>query len=231
MSSAKIIVHGASSLISSVILSSPLQTNKGSKPIIGAVPPSPRTPPSLLQHTSPLLYSHHTYLVLFSHTSMPIQTVSCNTTPLLLGPCHTLSPGPQTHNVAHSDLLCTSPSTLSKQTINAYVVLFPGMKPYRYSLNVSSLLNSDTTLCMPNSSLTHARRHARMHARRQARTHANARKRTQTHANARKRTQTHANARKRTQTHDTHTHTHKQTHTHTHTHTHTGLCSNAGWRI
>ena len=34
---------------------SSLQTNKCSKPILGAVPPSPRTSPSLLPHNSPLL--------------------------------------------------------------------------------------------------------------------------------------------------------------------------------
>ena len=62
---------------------STLQTNKGSKLILDAAPPSPRTPPSLLPHTSPLLYCHHTYLVLFSRTSLPIHTFSCNTTPLL----------------------------------------------------------------------------------------------------------------------------------------------------
>ena len=55
---------------------------QGSKPILDAVPPSPRTPPSLLPHTSPQLYCRHTYLVLFSRTCLPIQTFSCNTTPV-----------------------------------------------------------------------------------------------------------------------------------------------------
>ena len=121
-------LYGASSPISSHDLPSypsPLQTNKGSKPILGAIPSSPRTPPPPpVTPTAHLIavvdYCYHTYLVLFSHTSLPLETVSCNTTPLLLVPCHKLSPGPQTNNVAPSDLLCTSPSTLSKQAKHPY---------------------------------------------------------------------------------------------------------------
>ena len=90
MASANIMVHGASSLISSVILSITIANSKGSKPILGAVPPSPRTPLSLLPHTSPLLYCHRTYLVLLSHTSLPIQTFTSNNIPPLLEPCYDL---------------------------------------------------------------------------------------------------------------------------------------------
>ena len=82
---------------------------KGSYPILDAAPPSLRTPPSLLPHTSPLLYSHHTYIVPFRRNCLPIQTFSCNTSTLILAPCNKLSPGPQTHNVAPSDHLYTSP--------------------------------------------------------------------------------------------------------------------------
>ena len=38
--------------------------------------------------------------------TLPFQTLSCNITPLIVVPCHELSPSPQTHNVglAPSDL-------------------------------------------------------------------------------------------------------------------------------
>ena len=96
MSSANIMVHGAFSLISSVILSITIANKQGLEADPWCHPPlhMSRTPPSLLPHTSLLLYCHHTYLVLFSRTSLPILTFSCNTTPLLLAPCHKLSPGP-----------------------------------------------------------------------------------------------------------------------------------------
>ena len=42
------------------------QTRAQSRSLIAAPKASPRTPPSLLPHTSPLLYCRHTYLVLFS---------------------------------------------------------------------------------------------------------------------------------------------------------------------
>ena len=93
-------------LILSVILSSTIANKQGRKTDHWCSPTfTSNPPPSLLPHTSPLLYCHHRYIVLLSHTSLPIQALSCNITPLLLAPCHKLSPGPQTHNVAPSDLL------------------------------------------------------------------------------------------------------------------------------
>ena len=72
------------------------------------VPLSLRTRPSLIPHTSSLLYCHHTYCVLFSRASIPLTTFSCKTTLRLLAQCHKLSRGRQTHDVAHSDPLLTS---------------------------------------------------------------------------------------------------------------------------
>ena len=110
---------GASSLISCVIISITIANKRWLKadpwcsPIFTS---NPSVTPTA-QLTAGILSSHK-YLVLFSYTSLPIQTLSCSTTPLILAPCQTLSLSPQTHNVAPSDRLCTSPSTLSKQTVH-----------------------------------------------------------------------------------------------------------------
>ena len=65
MSSANIMVHGASSLISSVILSVTIANKQGLKAYPWCSPTftwNHPPPPALLQHTSPVLYSHHTYI-------------------------------------------------------------------------------------------------------------------------------------------------------------------------
>ena len=59
MSSANIMVHGVSSPISSVILSITIANKQELKADLGAIPPSHLTTPSLIQHTSPLLYCQH----------------------------------------------------------------------------------------------------------------------------------------------------------------------------
>ena len=53
----------------------------------------------------------------------------------LLAPCKTLSPGPQTFNVAPSDLIFTYTSTLSKQTmrLKSRICLF---NRFMYKINV-----------------------------------------------------------------------------------------------
>ena len=129
--SANIMVYGASSLIASVILSITISNKQGLKADHWCSPTFTSNPS--VTPTAPF-----TAVVLPSYisSSLPIQTFSCNTTHLLLAPCHKLSPGPQTHNVSPSDLLCTS-----FKASNASVVIFPGMKPYCCSVNVNSLLN------------------------------------------------------------------------------------------
>ena len=65
---------------------------------------------------------HHNYLVLFSRTSLPIETFACNTTPLLLVPCR--------------GYLQVDKHTMHLDTLNANnasVEHFLGMKPYVFA--------------------------------------------------------------------------------------------------
>ena len=89
---------------------------KDSKPILGAVPPSPLNHSYRTPHrcNSCTVIIHNLALcsqVILHCQSRLSHAMTC-TTPLLLAPCHKLYPGPQTHNVASSsDILCASPPT------------------------------------------------------------------------------------------------------------------------
>ena len=112
--------HGTWSFLSDLILSITFckQTRAQSRSLV-----------QCYLHIEPLRHSysaphrcHHNYLVLLSRTSLPIETFACNTTPLLLVPCHGYL---QVHkHTMHLDTLNAN---------NASVVLFLGMKPYVFT--------------------------------------------------------------------------------------------------
>ena len=98
-----IMLHGASSLVSSVIL---IANKQGLKADLWCSPTfvlDPCVTPTA--HLTVVVFSSFcTILTCFSATP----TCSCNTSSLLLTHCHKLSPGPLSHRTALPYLLCTS---------------------------------------------------------------------------------------------------------------------------